>query len=311
MSNHFKIPKANPFRFIKVRSTPGIHFNSDWACARVKNFETKRVYRQKWLRPKTTKVQVESSIAPQDLMVLDQDGAVVKSIAWAVIFAEPSYSVYEAEVDFTDLDEGVHYLYALVDFMAISWAMITEPIHVKDDWGPNLLMLRYYNTFNDFDLVFSNGLQLYFFVEAAVMNHDPDGERTSYVNQTRDVETLKGVPGEKCKLWVGEAEGVADWVPTLLDRIFSCDRVYLSAYGTDDELRYERPEGNAKWEITRVKGYPLVGAVCDLVVADNTMSEEFSDTAPLSPGLVVAYEVETDFWGPAATVQVTEVEENG
>lgn len=310
MSNHFKMPKALPFRFIKMKANPGIHFNSTWACDRIKSFETQKYYRQKWLRPKTTKIQTEASIMPQDLMILDQEGNVVKNIAWGLIFAAPSYSVYEAEVDFTDLDEGVYFLYALIDFMAINWAYISEPIHVKDDWGKNLMMIRYYNTFNDFDIVFTNNLQMYFFVEAALMNFDPDGERTVYVNQIRNVSTQKGVPGEKLKLWVGEAGGVADWVPALLDRIFQCDRVYLSEYGTDDEVRYERPEG-AKWEITRVKGYPLVGATSDLVEADNTMSEEFSDTTPLSPGFVAAYEIQTDFWGPAATVQVTDVEENG
>ncbi len=307
--NYFKIPKANPFWFVPSTSDPGIHFDDAWMCERIKDFETKAIYRQKWIRSRTTPVQVESSIAPQDLMVVDENGDVVKSIEWGVVFDAGTYAVYEAIVDFTDLDPGVYYLYALVDFLSISFAAITEPIHVKDDWGPNLLMIKYYNTFNDFDLVFTNGLKMYFFIEAAIMEFTPDRDRTAYVNQVLDTATLKGVPARTYKLWVGDARGVAEWAVDILNRIWVMDRIALGKPGQVGKL-YQSTE-NSKWDINRVKGYPMIGATLEIVEARNLMSLEFSDTAPLTPGVVTAYEYETDFFGPAATVQVLEVEENG
>lgn len=302
MSNHFKIPKANPFWFIKATATPGVHFDDDWACAQIKSYEATATYRQKWLRAKTTPIQVESSIAPQDLKVLDQNGDDVKTIAWAVVFTGVSYSIYEAEVDFSDLPEGVYYLYVAAVFEAINWPAITEPIHVRDSWD-NLLEYRYYNTFNDFDVAWTTGIQMRFFCESAIKEFTPDRDRTSYVNQVRDTATLKATPGRSFKLWIAEGGGVAEWVVDLLNRIFCCDRIVIS------DKEYQSADGS-KWEVSRVKGYPLVGATIDIVEAKNLMSLEYADTTPLTPGIVAAYEIETDFFGPGSTVPVIDVEEN-
>lgn len=303
--NHLKISRCCPFWFVPATSTPGIHFDDDWACRQVKSFESKKVYRQKWLRAKTTLIQIESSIAPQDLMVLDvETGAVVKSIEWGVTFTGATYSIFEAIVDFSDLPEGAYCLYILVDFLSIEWAAITEPIHVKDDWGPNLLGFRYSNSFNDFDVAWTTGVEFLFYAEAAIMEYTPDRDRSAYVNQERDTETLKATPGRTFKLWIGEAGGVAPWVLDLLNRIFCCDRILIA------DKRYQSSDGS-KWEVTRVKGYPLLGGTLEIVEQLNTQSLEFSDTAPLTPGLVAAYEFTTDFFGPGSTVPVLDVEENG
>ncbi len=302
MSNHWKIPKANPFFWIKTSDTPGVHLGDDWACSMIAGFETKAVYRQKWIRTKTTKIQCESSIAPQDLMILDQNGEVVKSIAWSLMFLGVGYGVYECEVDFTDLDEGVFYLYSTVVMGSIDWAMITEPIHVKDAWD-NLLEYVYWNTFNDFDVAWTTGIQMRFFIESAIREYEPQRERAAYVNQVHDMEGLKSVPNDKFALWIGEAGGVSDPFMVILNYIMSCNRIEISG------KMYQTDEGS-KWEIRRVKNWPLVGATIDIVPARNLMSAEFADFEPLVPGVVTGYNYAATFFGPGATVPILEVEEN-
>lgn len=311
MSNYLNIPYALPFKFYKATSTPGMHFDDDWACNRIREFETKAVYRQKWLKSKTTPIQIESTVAPQDLFVLDENGKVVKNIEWTLVAGGTGYGIYECTVDFTDLPNGVYCLYLVAELLeVITWLAITEPIHVRDDWA-NLLMFTYKNSFNDFDVAWTTGVQMSFMVEAAIREFTPDRDRTSYVNQIRDVATLKAVPGRNYKLWIGDGPGVAEWVLDVLNRIWCCDSVDIRRPADAAELgkKYQSSEGS-KWEVTRIKGWPLVGGTLEIVEARNEQSLQFAHTEPLPIGLVTAYDIETDFFGPGAIVPVTEVEQN-
>jgi len=58
MSNYLNIAKVLPFKFYKNTPTPGIHFDDDWACNQIRNWEKRVYYAQKWLRAYTTKLQI-------------------------------------------------------------------------------------------------------------------------------------------------------------------------------------------------------------------------------------------------------------
>lgn len=301
MANHFKIPLLNPFKFIPHTDTPGIHFDDDWACQQIRSWELNATYKQKWIKAKTTKLQIESSIAPETLKVYNSSGVQVKTFTWSAVFTAVNYKIYECTFDISDLAEGIYFLYQRVTMGGIDWKSISEPIHSKASW-PNTVTIKYKNSFNDFDIAFTAaGIEMYFTVDAAIMDFEPERDRTSYTNQTKDVATLKAVPSRSFKFHVGEAPGVAPWIIDMLNRIFCCD--YISI----ESKQYQTAEGS-KWDINRVKGYPLIGASIELVEAFNNQSLEFADTTPLAEGIVTAYEIETDFFGPSAIVPVTDIE---
>lgn len=302
MANHFNIPLIWPFKMVPSTTTPGIHFHDDWACKQVRSWEMKRYYRQKWKKSDTTKLQIESSIAPDNLKVLNQYGAVVKQFTWATVLTEISYRIYETTFDVSDLDDGVYYLYQRVTFGAIDWAYISEPISSKATQD-RTLSFKYKNSFNDQDVAWTaTGLEMLFRCEADIQEPDFPRDRAAYINQTRDLVNLSGIPYNQFKLVIGDAPGVAPYIVDILNRIFCCDSIEIEG------LKYQSDEGS-KWEINRVKGYPLIGAQIDIVPAKNKTSQQSADTTPLASGIVMAYNIETAFFGPGSLVPVTDIEE--
>lgn len=303
MSNHVNIPFLLPFKFVPRSTNPGPHFDDAWTCEQIKSFQKAAYYKQKWVKTDTTPLQIETTIAPASLKVYNAQAQPVKSIDWTLVFTGPNYKIYECEFDISNLPEGVYWIYQQVTILTINWEVLSEPIHSKTTW-PNTMKIDYKNSFNKDGVAWTTGLQMSFRVEAAIMDMEPDAEVTSYINQTRDTMVLDGTPFRKYKLYIGDAPGVAPWVMDLLNRIFVCDYVMIEG------KKYTRESG-AKWEITRQKNYPLVGGSLEIVEATNTDGLQFSETTPLAPGIVVAYNMQTAFFGPGALVPVADMEEQG
>lgn len=300
MANHFKIPLLWPFKMVPSTSTPGIHFDDAWACEQIKSFERQVYYKQKWKKADTTTLVIESSLAPTALKVYNRERTIVKSINWTAAYTAINYTIYTLTFDISDLAEGVYYIYQRATFGSIDWKSISEPIHSKASWS-NTLLFTFKNSFNDQDVPWTLGFDMKFRCEAGIMDFNPERDRAAYVNQSRDVTNLSGIPYRSFKLYIGKAPGVAPWVVDVLNRIFCCDSIDING------KKYQSDDGS-KWEVTRAKGYPLIGASIDIVEAVNSSSLEFADTTPIAPGILIAYHMETGFFGDGALVQVTDIE---
>ena len=303
MSNHVNFPFLLPFKLVPRTTTPGMHFDDRWQSESILPFQKTAYYRQKWVKSDTTKLQIESTIAPEGLKVYNESRVVVKTIAWTLVFTGPNYNIYELTFDISDLPEGLYWLYQQVTLLSINWEAISEPIHSKTAW-PNTMLITYKNSFNKDGVAWTTGLQMSFRVEAAIMDMNPEAEVTSYINQTRDTMVLDGTPFRTYKLYIGEAPGVSPYIMDLLNRIFVCDYIIIEG------KRYSRESGS-KWEISRQKNYPLIAGSLEIVEATNTDGLQFSETTPLAPGIVIAYNIETAFFGPGSLVPVADVEEQG
>ena len=302
MANHFNIPLIWPFKMVPSTATPGIHFHDDWACNQVRSWEMKRYYQQKWKKSDTTKLQIESSIMPETLKVLSKHGAVVKAFTWSAVVTEIAYKIYETTFDISDLAEDVYYLYQRVTFGSIDWKYISEPINSKAAWDRTHL-ITYKNSFNDQDVAWTaTGIEMKFRCEMDIQDYEFFRDRAAYINQTRDLSNLSGIPYNGAKLIIGDAPGVAPYVVDILNRIFCCDSIDYEG------LKIQSDEGS-KWEVNRIKGYPLIGAQIDIVPAVNKTSQQSADTTPLSSGIVMAYSIETAFFGPGSLVPVIDIEE--
>lgn len=297
--NHFIFPYLNPFKFVPATNSPGVHFDDDWSCEQIKSFERRSYYQQKWKKSETTKLQMESSLAPEKLKVYDKNRTKVKEFTWTAVLTATGYKIYEVTFDISNLPEGMYWLYQQVTFGSIDWAAISEPIHSKTSWS-NTHLFTYSNSYNKDGVGWTTGIEMKFRCEAGIMDFEPDAEISSYIDQTRDSEILDGVPYRKFKLYIGKAPGVAPWVLDLLNRIFLCDSVDI------DGKTYTRNNG-AKWDVSRAKGNPLIGGSLEIVEGTNLFGLNFSETTPIENGLVIAYNIETAFFGPGSLVPVIEV----
>ena len=290
MSNYTNIPLLSPFKFVKS-AVRNIHFDGDFAVNNIKSFERSTCYFQKWNRADTTLLQITSTIQPNNLQVYKADGITVAlSIPWT-LKATPTMGVmvYECLIDFTTITtDGIYYLYISGQLMTNTYAFISEAINLRTTHS-NTLLFTYYNSYNDFDTFFTTNYKASFRIEAGIMDFAPERERAAFVDEIHDIKTLSATPYRQYKLFIGEANGVAQWAFDLLNRIFSCNHVEING------LQYETPEG-AKWEITRVKGYPLYGGAIDISEARNIYSSQIA-SGLITPGIVAAYDINTNLFG--------------
>jgi hypothetical protein len=301
--SYCKLSKALPFPFYK--SPKGLFWSN------IRQWEFKSPYHQKWVRSDTTKLQCESSIPPMDLKIYDvRSLALVKSIAWVPVFVSPSYSIYELNFDISDRPQGLYILYQQTSLLAINWEYYSEPISSKDKW-PETILHEYWHDFNDYDVAWTTGVHFKFRVEAGIMDPNAERDRTAFMNQVKRVETLMATPYDTYKLYIGEGwKGVPYWTIRILNFIWACHHIYLTG-DYYHETGYWQSLTDAKWELTRVKGFPKFGAGLEVIPADNSMSVEYNDGGnKLAEGIVTAYNIETDWFGKKGITPVIDIENN-
>jgi len=294
MTTFLNIPFLNPIKFVPNTLNPGIHFDQDWAFNQIKSFETKVQYYQKWQIGDQTSLQVESTILPDDLKVYDCSG-MVKSFAFAKVAdgEDLGVKIYEAVINIDDLAVNkTYYFYFKSTYGGVTFAAISEPVRLQTSW-PGTLQFKYRNSVNDFGVAFTTGIEFTFRCEAGIMDFQPENDTADYIDQIHDVEVLSGTPYRSFKLYIGDEKGVAPWVLDLQNRMWVCDHVEIQ------ELQYSKNTG-AKWEINRVKPWPLFGGSLEIVPTKNMSGLQFMSDTDISQGLVVAYNIDSNFFGQAS-----------
>jgi hypothetical protein len=289
MVKYINIPFAWPFKMVPNTTTYDMHFDDAWWHEQRKHYERKVFYKQKWIKTKTTKLQVEANVIPGDLVVRDANYQVVKTFVWVAVFVATNYKIWELTFDMSDKLQGVYFLTGIEIPGENDPGWISEPVDIRNTW-PRTLSFKYKNSFNVNDVAWTTGLEMLFTCEAGIGAFDPTRERTAYINQPLDVKTTYAVPGRLFKLLIGDAPGVPPYVLDILNRIFCCDHVMIG------NMQWETPLGS-KWEKTEIKGYPNIGASIDLVPANNAQSLQSSAGVEVGGGYIAAYEIETDWFG--------------
>lgn len=309
--NHFNLPLALPFRFVKLNGL-GIHFDDQLPFDQIRDHQRKVFYPQKWIKSVKTKLQCESSIAPNKLQLRKITGEIVKEFEWSSVVVATSYRIYETEYDVTDVPEGMYFLYQVVEGGDISWKRFSNAIEIRST-HKHCLTFKYKNSFNKDDIAWSTGLVMNFICEADIQSYEPDSDRVEYNNQTRDSVLIDAVPGRAFKLYVGDTiynkSGVAPYIVDILDRIFCFDFVSIAGTDLQSWLQYKN-KGGSDFKISEVREYPLIGAQLEVVPSKNLMSTQDADSTPFASGIITAYNIETGFFSSAATVPVINVEEN-
>lgn len=302
MAQKLDIPLVSPFKFYKDTATPGIHFDDDWYYNRIKSFEVKKQYFQKWEKQNVTPFLIVSTIQPSKVVVRNLKGLPVGDFLWTAIGPAgiAGEMAYICTVDFTAFainqywKDNVYHLSFEAQLLSIDWPYISEPIWLKAQGGwPETKLLQYWDDGN-IQAPFTLGYKPYFRVEMGITDFQPGRERASFTDQLHDVETLSAMPYREYKLSVGHKDGVAPWVMDLMNRIYCCK------YVVTEGLQYETID-NSKWDISRQKGYPLIWGSIEVTEAVNVLNLE-DNAESIYPGIITGYNYKTNFFGGAGNV---------
>jgi hypothetical protein len=301
MANHFNIPYLWPFKMVPNTTNPGYHFDDKWYCEQIRNWERKVLYEQKWNKADITPLQIESSVAPEDLAIKNKYGLTLKSIAWTAVITGIGYKIWQLNFDASDVADQTIFIYQKVIAGIKTWEAISEPINLKPN-HVNTLKVKFRNSFNKDDIAWSTGITMLFRIECDIHELEPKKERSAMTSQLQEVVTLDATAFREFQLLIAEAPGVPRYMIDIFNRIFCCDYVQIQDKQIESKI-------GSEFKITATKGYPLVGASLDVVEAKNKMSLQFADDGTTANVIIHAYNIETDFFGLGTEVPIIEVEQ--
>jgi hypothetical protein len=257
----FYIANVNPLRFT---GGMGNKFDTLHMEKLINQFQDVKQYFQKWLPGDRTTVQILSDYE-FTFKIYDLDGLFVEEIVPTEVESSivgKSFKVYEVPLEFSL--EGC--FYAVIEYEA--GTLISEPWKVGD--FSDTMLFKYKNSENNFSLVFDAGLELYFRVEGLITNFEPKADDVIYNDQERNSLVLNSVPWRSFTLFAGQAEGIPDWIADKVNRIMSCDIVWVDAPSFDGYIT--KVEG-AEWEVLRAEQNPFIGIRTEIMQVENNLLE--------------------------------------
>lgn len=191
-----------------------------------------------------------NGLAPVTVKLLKDDGTQISETTFSLIATNATpYSVWEGTIDLSTLSPGGYYLVATGGTGGNAAVIISEGIHVKNDW-PNTLLVEYNNTENKLGMLFENGEQFAIRFKGFLDNKlKPKFKAAFFVDQPQDISLLNAFPYEIRELWVGLDDGVPDYLIKKLSRIMLLDTLFIEG------VQYSINEGS-EWEEVFIEGNP-------------------------------------------------------
>jgi hypothetical protein len=158
----------------------------------------------------------------------------------------------------------------------------------------NTLLWRYKNSRNRFDVIFGTGIEFFFRCEGWKGRVIPRVKGTTTETQSMGIETNIAKPYREWPVYVGQKDGVADWVSELVNRIHCCDSVFMN------ELMVTRPAGN-ELQANANPNYPKAEWSMTVRQTKNTQVVRTENNNSPAEFFFVTYNLNTRLFGPMNT----------
>lgn len=247
-----KISPTNPIRFKNSLPYDFIHDDFDEYC-------------QKFTTSDKTSVQVISDEENPPVLTLrsSPDGLEVATYtlnaAAENITIDEGFKVYEIEILFSAIGEGYYYF----EFNSEQYSNV---IHVKDHHEDTVL-IKYRNSYNNFGVIFDTGIVFHLRVEGEIRDYEPRSNNEIYNDQLMNAAKLYSLPYNIFTFYVGQHNGLPDFMLDMVNRAFSCDMIKI-----DDDW-FEKTDG-AEWQVFRTPEYDLSGMSITVMPAINNIAEQ-------------------------------------
>lgn len=259
----FYIPLLNPIRFT---GGAGNKFDTELMIDLINRYQEKKCYFQKWNIGDNTKLQILSDwIFTFKIFDLETNEELenIVPVEFVTGIEGQTFKVYTVDIEF--LESG--YYYSVIQYDGNS--LISEPWQISDGWESTILF-KYRNSENNFSVVFDNDFEFDFRVEGLVANFEPKSDDVIYNDQLKNSRLLNSVPWRSFTMFIGNEEGLPDWVIDKANRIMSCDVVRVDSETFDGYI--SKVEG-AEWEITRGNEQAFSGLRIEIMTVDNSLLE--------------------------------------
>lgn len=302
MATSYSFSPLNPINFTEVLSsqkadTEYIHFGKDLHEYRVRFYESKDEFTQKFILTDNVTILIESTSTthlPSLDYYTDYRPEGVTQTILPTTFVDivgnidqygNQYRTYKFDIktsDFTDnldndFEEGYYRFVISQQVGSVTYKFVSEYVNYRT-FHPNTLLIKYKHSTNEFDTVFSLTPNFRFRIDGSINRLQSENEDSFFEEQDKTLVKLKSRPYRNYKAQFGVTNGVADWVVDKLNYIFSCDSVTINSIGfTKDE--------NSKFEFNEIQGSPLVG------ISVNIREKDLSTPFSFRKGLIELFTV--------------------
>lgn len=286
-----KLSKLNPLRLIDTANIDS-GFDGNFALNQLSDFQDKRCYFQPWKTTDTLKLQAISTelsdVIGNFQIVNNTTGAILSTTAWTLIALPitgfPDYRIYELSIPLS-ITEAKYY--------ASFGTFTSEVFEVKAEC-PNTVLVKYKNSENNYDVVFTTGIEFQFRTESKVSFEKPGNEREVYPDQKRNQTQLFSLAFRNFKFYVGYKTGVPFWVLDKYNQITQCDQI------TYDGIAYQ-VLAEADFEYEKNENNNFIGASIEIEPVNNNFNKYITDGGDTSTEFIPMqklkwyYEVGADF----------------
>lgn len=325
--NIVDIPLACPVKFFSAEDFEYPNFdNSPWEAQvpdqnrRAQYSEQDVVYTQKWFndgtKSDTITIQISATFGPAKIELLDCAGEVVSEFAPVIIndpAVLPGWQVYQwAIIPPTNLP--LYYWKLTVGVPGTD--PVTDPGTAEYFYSNpqetitserNTLIFRYKNSYNEFDVIYSQGVEFQFRCEGWLGRFIPRASVSTWEDQPLNLETNKGKPYREYTMNLGQKAGVADFVADIVNRAQCHDYCVING------VQYTRPEDS---ELTAqgIAGWPLATWSCIIRQTKNRNSIRRQNGNSPADFFFVSYKLDGKLFGPlnappsANPITITSVE---
>jgi len=247
MPNTFRIPLLNSFRWVKKNPITDSRYNTLPFDYEVDQYNPNGCYFAKWQTNDRAQVQFLSDFTCElkfynfytnifyiGIPILEVNTSIVGQ----------TFKCYEAEIDFSDFDEGEYYAEITYNDGTTDIIWQTSPLEVRELHAETLLY-EYKNSRNDKDIIFETGIKFNFRVEGSITNYLPKSNNELYVDQEYDVTQENSIPFRNFTNLIGSARGLPNWVIDKLNLVFSVDEKQI------DGVYFEKADAGSSFEPTR------------------------------------------------------------
>lgn len=307
---------ANPIQLVNIKpKNPGKyyyqHMGDNLQYQLTPDFQTKKCYFQKFTTQDSPVIQILSDYDTIEIKLYDIQTELLEQTFSAIevptLILNETFKCYQAEINFGTVPEGEYQLVvSYIDEADEEIFYYSEPISIKEV-HENTVLIEYANSENAFSMILDTGYIGQIRVEAAILNFKPGSDDVIYNDQERNSTTLYSLPFRQFQFFLGDAEGLPDWIIDKVNRAFSFNILSL------DGKTYNKLDG-AKFEEKRLDLYPFSGQVIDIMPVENGFLKRLNTSGLIpedSDEDMIQYQKLLKYTSNAANISISGIFGNG
>jgi hypothetical protein len=297
MANSLYFPFINPVKF--YLPTPSTlyhtrHIDDFEFFDSIPEWSEQVDYIQPWEKTDKIRLQFQADFGPWNFVIKDLDGNVINTIAIGSLpnLNNPDLNLYQQEIDLSPYDDG-GYRFFLQGGVGTPLILQSNKQEICTQHKHSILFdVKNYEYHEG--VVFETGIRIQFRVEGAIKFKSPAFKDQSFEDQPLDQSLLNSIAYRIHELILGDAAGVPDYVPDIVNRLLSCTDVKI------DGRQYAKNDG-AKWESNELENYELRGWKIEMRPSLNRPAMVYTNSQPINARFAVVANADTKGFDSSAS----------